>query len=124
MPFGHAVLTFIVMTTWCWLASRSAGVPPASFLLKADAIWWIAKEALFQGGVLLVLTALLLWAVPRILVRHVGYVALVSVASARLVDLAALYVAGPIRNNGERLDRTVVTYVVVLLLSSVVIRRT
>ena len=116
VPFGHAALTFIFMTMWCLLVTN--------FLLDGDRVWWIAKEALFQGAVLLVLTAPLLWALPRILVRHVAYVALASVASARLVDLAALYVAGPITNNGERLDRTVVTYGVVLLLCSVVIRRT
>ncbi len=78
---------------------------------------------MFQGGVLLVLTGLLLWALPRILVRHAVYVASASVVSRWLVDLAAIYVSGPITNNGERLDRTVVTYAVVLLLSSVVIRR-
>jgi len=123
VPVGHAVLTFFFMTTWWWLEPRPAEAPPANFLLEADSIWWIAKEAIFQGGVLLVPTGLLLWALPRILVRHVVYVAWSSGVSRWLVDLAAIYVSGPVTNNGERLDRTVVTYGVVLLLSSVVIRR-
>jgi len=123
VSLGHAVLTFLFMTTWWWFEPRPTEAPPANFLLEADTIWWMAKEAMLQGGVLLVLTGLLLWALPRIQVRHAVYVASVSVVTRWLVDVVAIYVSGPFTNNGERLDRTVVSYGVVLLLSSVVIRK-
>lgn len=115
VPFGHALLMFIVMSTWWRLA------PPAT---QADSIIWAAKESLFQGGVLLVFTALLLWALPRILVRHAVYIALASTACRNLVDLVAIQIYGPTTNNGERLDRTVASCVVVLLVSSLIIRMT
>jgi hypothetical protein len=113
VPLGHAALTFIVLVVW-WRP-----VPRPS---EVDAIGWAAREALFQGGVLLLLTILLLWVVPRIFVRHAVYVAVASTLSRSFVDLAAFYLSGPRTNNGERLDRTIATYCVVLLLSSVIIR--
>src|SRR5688572_27187044 len=70
VPFGHTVCTFILMTMWALLATN--------FLLQADEILWNIKEAVFQGAVILVITTLILWAVPRILVRHAVYVALAS----------------------------------------------
>lgn len=113
VPIGHAALTFALLVIW-WRP-----VPQPS---EEDAIVWAAKEALFQGGVLLLLTILVLWALPRILVRHAIYVAVASAVSRSLVDLAGLYLSGPRTNNGERLDRTIATYCVMLLLGSVIIR--
>ena len=115
VPVGHKVLTFILPIMW-W---RPVPLPS-----QVDTIKWAATEALFQGAVLLLLTGLLLWAVPRILVRHAVYVAVASAASRSLVDLAAIYISGPTTTNGVRLDRTIVTYGLVFLLSGVVIRMT
>jgi hypothetical protein len=113
VPLGHAALTFTLLVIW-WRP-----VPRPS---EVDAIKWAAGEALFQGGVLFLLTILVLWALPRIFLRHAIYVAVASAVSRGIVDLAALYLTGPSTNNGERLDRTIATYCVVLLLSSVIIR--
>lgn len=115
VPLGHTVLTFVLLLIW-WRP-----VPQPS---EADTIMWAVEEALFQGGVLLLLTAVLLWAVPRIFMRHVVYVAMASAVSRSLVDLVGIFVSGPTTNNGERLDSTIVTYAVVFLLSSVIIRIT
>jgi len=112
VPLGHAALMFTLLIVW-WRP-----VPRPS---EVDAIKWAASEALFQGGVLLLLTILLLWVVPRIRLRHAMYVSVASAVSRSFVDLAAVYLSGPSTNNGERLDRTIVTYCVVLLLSSVII---
>jgi hypothetical protein len=122
VPFGHAMLAFAFMAA-LWLEPLREAAAPEHLLGKTDAILWIAKEALFQGGVLLVLTTIFLWAVPRILPRHAAYIAITSAVSWYLVELAACYLSGPTSNNGERLDRTVMTYIVVLLLCSVIIRR-
>lgn len=124
VPFGHALLAFAFMVASLWCAPRSEDAPLSNLLRDKDSLLWIAKEALFQGGVLLVLTSILLWAVPRIYPRHATYIAVTSAVSWYLVELAASYISGPTSNNGERLDRTVVTYIVVLILCSVIIRRT
>ena len=113
VPLGHAALMFTLLILWWRPVPRPSGT---------DAIKWAAGEALFQGGVLLLLTILLLWAVPRIRLRHAMYISVASAESRSLVDLAAAYLSGPTTNNGERLDRTIVTYFVVLVLSSVIIR--
>jgi hypothetical protein len=115
VPLGHAALMFTVLILWWRPVPRPSG---------AEAIRWAASEALFQGGVLLLLTILLLWAVPRICLRYAMYISVASAVSRSFVDFAAAYLSGPTTNNGERLDRTVVTYFVVLLLSSVIIRMT
>jgi hypothetical protein len=94
-------------------------VPPLS---GAGLIIWAGTEALLQGGILLLLTALLLWAVPRIFVRQSIYIAVTSAACRGLVDLVAEYLSGPVTNNGDRLDRTVATYCVVVLVSALIIR--
>jgi hypothetical protein len=115
VPLVHAALTFIILVVWWRPVPRPSNV---------EAIRWAASEALFQGGILLLLTILLLWAAPRILLRHAIYVAVASAVSRSLVDLAAIYLSGPRTNNGERLDRTIATFCVVLVLSIVIIRIT
>jgi hypothetical protein len=122
VPFGHATLTFFFMVAWSRLAPRPAEAPPAYWALDAFTAWWMVKDALFQGGILLGIAVVLLWALPRIHLRQAAYVALASAAATFMVDLADAYLRGTI-TNGEYLDRTVVTCALVLLLSGVIIRR-
>jgi hypothetical protein len=121
VPFGHAALTLALLISWWWLEPRPADAPAANLTLEANWVGGMVIEALFQGGVLFVATILMLWALPRIYLRHVAYVSIVSGAAGYIAAWVTYFIRGPHTTNGEHLDRIVVTYGVVLLLSSVVI---
>ena len=122
VPIGHATLTFLFLVAWLWFAPRPGVALIPIWTLDSEATWWIVKNALFQGGILLGVAVVLLWALPKIHLRHVEYVALATAAATFVVDLVDANLRGSI-TNGEYLDRTVVTCAVVLLLSSVIIRK-
>jgi hypothetical protein len=122
VPGGHAALTFFwLLASWWWVQPAEAGA--LNFSLDPAALKWIAKEAMYQCGVILVVTCLLLAALPRIHLRHAVYISLASAVAAYVVHSAAAYVSRPITTNGEHLMDIVLTFVVVLLIGGVVIRQ-
>ena len=86
-------------------------------------MWWTVRDVLFQAGILLGISVALLWALPRIQLRHAAYVALFSAVAAFMVDLADSYWR-PTLTNGEYLNRIAVTGAAVFLLSGFIIRKT
>lgn len=95
----------------------------ASRLFDVEAARAIFAEALFQGGVQLLMTVAVLWALPRILVRHAVYIAVASVIFRFVVSSVEAQLLGPMQTNGEHLQSVAATYVVVLVVCSIIVRR-
>ena len=122
VPGGHAALTFFwLLASWWWVQPAEAGA--LNFSLDPAALKWIAKEAIYQCGIILPVTCLLLAALPRIHLRHAVYISVASAVAAYVVHSAAAYLRRPITTNGEHLMDIVLTYALVLLISGVLIRR-
>lgn len=122
VPVGHAAIIFLwFLASWWWLQPAESG--ELNFSLDPEALKSMAKEATYQCGLVLVVTCLLLGALPRIHVRHAIYVSLASVVATFLVMLVAATAHRPITTNGGQLMTIVLTSAAVLLLSGAVIRR-
>jgi hypothetical protein len=121
IPVGYAALTFLWMLGrwWWWQPAESGSL---SFSLNAGALRFIGKEALYQGGVVLVVTTFSIALLPRIHLGRAFYVSLVSVVAATVASFALIYVRRTI-TNGEQLLCIVLTYVGVLWITGVSIRR-
>ena len=123
VPIGHAAWMFVAMVAIGLYLTRTDDESLLDWLFNAHAYWAVAKVALFQGGILLLITTFLLWALPPILNLHAVYLSLASAMSRLIVNIGHCYLLGPMTTNGEKLKSVVVTYVVILVVSSVVIRR-
>ena len=122
VPLGHTAFTFLwLLGRWWWVQPAESG--SLNFSIDARALRWIAREAFYQGGVVLVVTCLSLAILPRIHLRHAVYFSLASVFGSCAVELAATYVHRPITTNGEQLMSIVFAYALVLLIGAAFIRR-
>ncbi|HKS57570.1 MAG TPA: hypothetical protein VJS12_19895 [Steroidobacteraceae bacterium] len=122
VPLGHAALIFLWLfaSRW-WFQPAESGT--LSFSIDPEALMGMAKEASYQCGLVLVVTCLLLGALPRIHWRHALYASLALVIATCVVFLGAAYARRPITTNGEHLMTIVLTSAAVLLMSGVLIRR-
>jgi hypothetical protein len=122
VPIGYAALNFFwFLASWWWVQPAESG--SLSFSLDVAALKLMAREATYQGGVVLVVTCLLLAALPRIHLGHAVLVSLASVVATYGVFFAAAYLRRPITTNGGQLMSIVSICGVVLLISGVFIRR-
>jgi hypothetical protein len=122
VPVGYAALIFFwFLASWWWVQPAESGT--LSFSLDAGTLKSMTREATYQGALVLVVTCLLLPALPRIHLRHAVLVSLASVVATYVVFFAAAYLRRPITTNGGQLMGIVSICGVVLLISGVLIRR-
>lgn len=115
VPVVYSALTFLWMLAWWWLR-QPAKSGSLNFSLDPGALRFIAREALYQGGVVVVVTGFSITLLPRIHWRHAIYVSLASMLAATAANLAVVHIRGQI-TNGEHLLGMILTYVVVLLIT-------
>jgi len=120
VPVGYATLAFLSMLVWWWL-QQPAKPDSFNFALDPGALRFYAKEALYQGGVVLVVTGFSIALLPRICLRHAVCIAVTSGVAITAAGIAAEHVLGR-TTNGEQLIGIVLTYVVVLLIAGVFVR--
>jgi hypothetical protein len=120
VPVGHAALLFCwFLVSWWWVQPAESDF---NFSLDPAALTWMAREAVYQCGVVLVVSCLLLAALPRINWHHAIYVSLASAVAVHVVHVTGAHLRGSI-TNGEHFMSLVLTNAAVLLISGAFIRR-
>ena len=115
--------TLIALLYLWWNYGPPTPVDPVLPAEGVGSIRWLVSSAVTDGLVILIITVLAFAALPSISWRQVGYIAIGTVSMYWIVNTFAMSLGGRETTNGAEVIRTALSYAVVLLVSSIWIRR-